>query len=235
MALFRPGKGTDQAEKTKPDEPTEKLGDASAAANPGGPAPVTKPGAAAAPGLTPATPVGTRPGTPGTAAARPSERELVERLDGMRGWVGDLDHTVNVRSRIGLVLAAIAIGVGGAAIYLALDAKQQSASNSDVGSLRDQVSSLKDDVDSTSNDTTALKSSVNAARSQASNANATASALQAKIRKLQADVKDLQQSASNAATVPQTLPGVPTTGTGTTTTPSGGGSGGTGGGGNNTP
>jgi len=241
MAIFRPGKARDQAEKAKSAQPspTTKPVEPTPATKPD-PAPAPKPPDPTAerksgvPGLTPAAPLGTRqagPSTPRPTVAKPGEQELVERLDGMRGWVGDLDHTVNVRSRIGLVLAAIAIGVGGAAIYLAMDAKQQSASNSDVGSLRDQVGSLKDDVSNTTDDLTALKTSVNAARSQAGSANATASGLQAKIRKLQADVKDLQKSASNAAAVPQTLPGVPGTGTGTTTTPSGGGGGGTGGGG----
>jgi hypothetical protein len=168
-----------------------------------------------------------------TPAAQPAKGELVERLDGIRGWLGDLDRTVAIRSRIGLVLAAVAIGLGGAATYLALDARHQSASNSDVGALRNELDSVQGQANGTAEDVTALRSSVNAARSQAGSANSTASSLQAKIRQLRADVKDLQQSASKAAATPApagALPGTaPTTTTGTTTTPSGGG-GGTGGG-----
>jgi hypothetical protein len=173
-----------------------------------------------------------RPPTSERAAARTGEGSIAERLDGMRGWLGDLDRTVGVRSRIGLVLAAVAIGGAGAATYLALNAKEQSASDRDVKALQDRLNSVQDDAKSTANDVTALRSSVNAARSQSSRANATASKLQSQVRKLQADVKDLQRSASSAAATP-TLPGVPSgTGTTTTTTPSGGGSagGGTGGG-----
>ena len=82
---------------------------------------------------------------------------MAERLDGVRGWLGDLDSTVNLRSRIGLVLAAIAIGAAGAAIYLSLDAKNQSATNSDVGTLHNQVDSLKRQLGSTAGDVKALR------------------------------------------------------------------------------
>lgn len=192
----------------------------------------------------PAAPTGTRPTVPAapsqgaaaarpetaTPAAKPTEGDVVERLDGIRGWLGDLDSTVGVRSRIGLVLAAIAIGAAGAAIYLSLDAKSQSASNSDVGNLRGDVDSLQDELSNISGQLDTLQSSVGAARSQASGANATASSLEAQIRRLKADVKELQQTASAAPTTVPTVPPITDTGTGTTTTPDSGGTGG-----NNSP
>jgi hypothetical protein len=244
MAILRrrrstkPAQGSDNAgsaQKAGEETATRKLGEREPAqkpaAAPGTPvAPAAGRAAAPAPprtGSTAASPAATgataaRPLAP-SAAAKPSEQELSERLDGIRGWLGDLDRTVNVRSRIGLVLAAIAIGAAGAAIYLALDAKHNSASNGDVSALRDQLNALKGKTQASAGDVTALRSSVNAARSQASTANATASKLQSQVSKLRSEVKDLQKTASNApaATTP-TVPSVPGA---TTTTPSGGGGG----------
>ena len=177
-------------------------------ASPGG-------GSAPAPGATPSSPA-----APAAAAVtrKPTEGEIIERLDGIRGWLGDLDNTVRNRSRIGLVLAAIAIGAAGAAIYLSLDAKNQSASNNDVGSLRKDVSDLSDQVEANSKDATALKGSVGAARSQAGAANAAANQVQSQVKQLQSQVKQLQQVASNPQTTTVTAPAPRTT-----TTPSGGG------------
>ena len=158
MAILRRGTGARQAEKP---------GEAATEAKPGDAPTERKPSEVTA--EQPATPATVpAPPTAERAAARSGEGTIVERLDGMRGWLGDLDRTVGVRSRIGLFLAAIAIGAAGAAIYLALNAKQESATNRDVSALQDRVSSLQDDLKNTSDDLTALRGSVNAARSQSS-------------------------------------------------------------------
>ena len=43
-------------------------------------------------------------------------------LDGLRAWIGEVERKLGVRTRVFLVLLAIAIGTSGAAIYLALEA-----------------------------------------------------------------------------------------------------------------
>ena len=194
--------------------------DAATAERPAAPPPAPRPGSG---GGSPTTPglASSQPATGAAATRKPTEGEIIERLDGIRGWLGDLDNTVRVRSRIGLVLAAIAIGAAGAAIYLSLDAKNQSASNNAVGSLRKDVSELSDTLDQSSKNSTALKGSVNAARSQAGAANAAANQVQAQVKQLQTQIKQLQQVASNPQTTTVTTPAPG--GTGTTTTPSGGG------------
>jgi len=143
-----------------------------------------------------------RPAAAAPGAGKPDETSVDARLDGMRGWLGDLDRTVGIRSRIGLVLAAIAIGASGAAIYLSLDAKQQSASNRDVSSLRDQLQQIGQQASDTAQDVTSLKSSVDAARRQAADASSTADSLRGQIKSLQTDVSDLQDSVSKAAAAP---------------------------------
>jgi hypothetical protein len=64
-------------------------------------------------------------------------------LDGLRAWIGEVERKLGVRTRVFLVLLAIAIGASGAAIYLALEADDEGggggASTEEVQSLREQV------------------------------------------------------------------------------------------------
>ncbi|MGH2981939.1 MAG: hypothetical protein ACRDKV_07850, partial [Solirubrobacterales bacterium] len=179
-----------------------------------------------------------QPTTPDLASTKPTGRptpggprgaqDLIERLDGIRGWLGDLDSMVRLRSRIGLVLAAIAIGAAGAAVYLSLDAKSQSASNTAVGNLREQVSSLEEDLASATEQVDSLQSNIAAARSQASAASATATSQRAQIRQLRTQIRQLEQTVSTQAAAPApTVP--PATVPGATTPPDNSGGGGTGG------
>ncbi|MEK6277243.1 MAG: hypothetical protein AABM29_04435 [Actinomycetota bacterium] len=154
-----------------------------------------KPGPGAAPGAE----EGKLGQTATATSAKPSETEVAARLDGMRGWLGDLHRTVGIRSRVGLVLAAIAIGGAGAAIYLSLDAKEQSASDRDVNDLRDQLQGVEQQAGETAQDVTSLQSTVDSAKRSAGDARSTAKSLQPQIKALQADVQDLQNSVSNAA------------------------------------
>jgi hypothetical protein len=69
-------------------------------------------------------------------------------LDGLRAWIGEVERKLAARTRVFLVLLAIAIGASGAAIYLALDADDDggggtsstgAATVEEVQSLREQV------------------------------------------------------------------------------------------------
>jgi hypothetical protein len=65
-------------------------------------------------------------------------------LDGLRAWIGEVERKLGARTRVFLVLLAIAIGASGAAIYLAIDADNGSggsggASAEEVQQLREQV------------------------------------------------------------------------------------------------
>ena len=68
-------------------------------------------------------------------------------LDGLRAWIGEVERKLGARTRVFLVLLAIAIGGSGAAIYLALEADDGGgggvvsggASAEEVQSLREQV------------------------------------------------------------------------------------------------
>jgi hypothetical protein len=69
--------------------------------------------------LPPGTPRAQAPGTPQPQApARPVD--LATRLDGQRGWLNEIDRSLKKRSIIALVLTCLAVGVGAAAMYIAI-------------------------------------------------------------------------------------------------------------------
>src|SRR4249920_1161246 len=56
-------------------------------------------------------------------------------LDGLRAWIAEVEHKLGMRTRVFLVLTTIAIGGAGAAIYLAIDTRDNTVSKSDVEAL----------------------------------------------------------------------------------------------------
>lgn len=60
-------------------------------------------------------------------------------LDGLRAWIGIVERKLAMRTRVFLVLVAIAVGGAAAAIYLAVDAQNNQVSESDVGTLQTEL------------------------------------------------------------------------------------------------
>lgn len=60
-------------------------------------------------------------------------------LDGLRAWIGEVERKLGMRTRVFLVLAVIAIGGAGAAIYLAVDTRENAVSESDVQALQEKL------------------------------------------------------------------------------------------------
>lgn len=60
-------------------------------------------------------------------------------LDGLRAWIGEVERKLGMRTRVFLVLATIAIGGAGAAIYLAIDTREDAVSESDVRELQERL------------------------------------------------------------------------------------------------
>jgi hypothetical protein len=60
-------------------------------------------------------------------------------LDGLRAWIGEVERKLGARTRVFLALTVIAIGIGGAAIYLAIDARESSVSEGDVQALQERL------------------------------------------------------------------------------------------------
>jgi hypothetical protein len=60
-------------------------------------------------------------------------------LDGLRAWIGLVERKLTMRTRVFLVLVAIAVGGAGAAIYLAIDARDTAVSESELRTTRDEL------------------------------------------------------------------------------------------------
>src|ERR1700760_4992912 len=60
-------------------------------------------------------------------------------LDGLRAWISEVERKLGMRTRVFLVLIAIAIGGAGAGIYLAIEAGNEEVSRSDLQSLEERV------------------------------------------------------------------------------------------------
>lgn len=60
-------------------------------------------------------------------------------LEGLRAWVAEVERKLAKRTRVFLALTVIAIGIAGAAVYLAIDARNSSVSESDVQALQEEL------------------------------------------------------------------------------------------------
>lgn len=53
-------------------------------------------------------------------------------LDGLRAWIGEVERKLGMRTRVFLVLVALAVGGAGAGIYLAIEAQNDQVSTDDL-------------------------------------------------------------------------------------------------------
>jgi predicted lipoprotein with Yx(FWY)xxD motif len=109
----------------------------------------------------------------------------------LRVWLGEVDRALRLRSRVGLLLVTIAVGAAGVALYLAIDASQQSARTGDVQRLQGQIDALRSEA----SQATQLNGRLATARSLAGRASA-------EVAKLKAQVQGFQQKATAAARAP---------------------------------
>jgi hypothetical protein len=67
-------------------------------------------------------------------------------VEGLRAWIGEVERKLGRRTRVFLALAAVLIGIAGAALYLAIDANDHSVSESDVRTLQEKLEARIDEV-----------------------------------------------------------------------------------------
>jgi hypothetical protein len=67
-------------------------------------------------------------------------------LDGLRAWIGEVERKLGKRTRVFLALTVIAIGIAGASLYLAIEARNDSVSESDVRLLQEKLETRIDEV-----------------------------------------------------------------------------------------
>jgi hypothetical protein len=102
-------------------------------------------------------------------------------LDGLRAWIGEVERKLGMRTRVFIVLVAIAVGGAGAAVYLALDAQDNAVSQDDLRAVREELvespavsegneglSQLKAEVEALQAEVTALRAEEGAPKKGAS-------------------------------------------------------------------
>lgn len=73
-------------------------------------------------------------------ASRPASQDVTRRLDGLRGWLAEIDRSLRRRSVVALVLTALAIGAGAAAIYISLT---KNADSDRINALETRIENLE--------------------------------------------------------------------------------------------
>jgi uncharacterized protein HemX len=129
----------------------------------------------------------TKAATPKAAARKPPAPDLQERMEGLQGWMAEIERKQARMTYFGAAAILIAILAAGAALYFGLTTKSDSAKKSDVDALTTKVDSLEAAVtknskatQATLNDTvTRLQASIAAVQKQQSQDAANISTLQA--------------------------------------------------------
>jgi uncharacterized protein HemX len=162
---------------------------------------------------------------PTAKAATPKktpETNLQERMEGLQGWMAEIERKQGRMTYFGIAGVVIAILASGAAIYLGLTAKSESATKDDFDELSRRIDSLEAAATKNSKDTqAALNSSV-------SQLQQSIASLQKQQSQSSANIATLQSQATAGAfgkgaaagTAITPTPGTTTPGT-TTTTPTG--------------
>lgn len=89
---------------------------------------------------------------------------MVMSLDGLRAWIGLVERKLTMRTRVFLVLVAIAIGGAATGIVLAVDARNNSISKDELQAVRDERAGGVTPAEAS--DTAALKAEIETLRDE---------------------------------------------------------------------
>jgi uncharacterized protein HemX len=118
---------------------------------------------------------------PGTAKTAPVAN-VQERIEGLQGWMAEIERKQGRMTYFGIACLVIAILVAGAALYVGLTAKSDSAKKGDLDGLSKRIDSLEAAATKSSKDTQA--------------------ALNASVAQLQQSISSLQkQESQNSANI----------------------------------
>ena len=133
-----------------------------------------------------------------------------EQVDGLRAWIAQLDRRVGIRSIAGGIAVVLALAAGIVGVVLAKDAKDNSATKSEVASLRDQVSASTKEASQATEETIseiqgridALESRVSTIASTQRTSDAELDVAKDDIEELRDEITDLQNQINSIDTSP---------------------------------
>jgi hypothetical protein len=156
----------------------------------------------------------TKPAEAKTPAAEPPKPNLDERMEGLQGWMAEIERKQRRLTLIGTVGTLAALLAAGAALYFAI-ATPNSASKDDFDDLETQVETLQGQVTRATTDQARLKainSSVEALGARVTAAEQNASQQATEIAAAKAQAQAAQQAAATATPAPAPIaPTTPTT------------------------
>jgi len=164
--------------------------------------------------------------TPTTAAAttevKSLDPNLQERIEGLQGWLAEIERKQGRMTYFGIAGLVIAILAAGAALYFGLTAKSDSATKSNVDALSKRIDSLEAAATKNSKDTQeALNASVSQLQQSISSLQKTQSQNSANIATLQSQAASGALGKGAAAGAGTGALGTGVTPGATTTTPKG--------------
>ncbi len=129
----------------------------------------------------------------GAAKGKPPEPNLQERIEGLQGWMAEIERRQGRMTYFGAAGLLIAILAAGAALYFGLTTKNDSATKSDVDQLTKKVDALQAAATKNSKDT---QNALNASVAQLQQSIA---ALQKQQSQNAANISTLQSQAASGA------------------------------------
>jgi uncharacterized protein HemX len=157
------------------------------------------------------------PATPATGSQDAAPQTVDQQLEGLRAWLAQLDRRLGVRSLAGALALVLALAAGIVGVVLAIGAKDESATKSEVQTLSERVSAstkeatraAQDDLSTLSDRLDALESSVSTIASGQRTSDSELKVAQDDIDELRGQISDLkgevdaatqaaQQAASNS-------------------------------------
>lgn len=84
---------------------------------------------------------------PGLGGTRTPEPDLPGRIDGLRGWLEEIERRQGRMTWFGAAAMLIALVASGAALYLGVKSNQDSASKDDLDEVRTEISQLRTELE----------------------------------------------------------------------------------------
>jgi hypothetical protein len=160
------------------------------------------------------------PGTPlAPGAAQPADPR--QEIEALRAWVDDVDRRLKVRTYAGMVIAVLALAAGIVALILAMQAKDDSATKSDVQDVREQVATLEEaagqvtdeDLDAVTDRLSALEDQIGTLTDDKNSTEQRISVIQDDIQDLRDQLADLESGTGTDTGGGTTTPEAPGAGT----------------------
>ena len=146
------------------------------------------------------------------AKGKAPEPNLQERMEGLQGWMAELERKQARLTYFGAAGVLIAVLAAGAALYFGLTAKNDSAKKSDVDNLTKQVQSLQGAVAKSNKDTqAALNATVTGIQTTIAELTKKQAQDASNISTLQAQINAAAKNAAGATTGTTATPGTTTT------------------------